>query len=179
MNIIIISGHAGSGKDTAAATMKDILDGVGRRTLIIHYADLLKFTLKEFYGWNGEKDAYGRELLQRVGTDVVRKNYPDYWVDYITFMLGMLDLPYHYVMIPDARFPNEIELVKNMFPDTKHLRVIRPEIEKQTGADWRRHPSETELDGYPYDMVIHNDGKMEDLRNACRALLWHYYGEDV
>lgn len=179
MNIIPISGRAGSGKDTTAETIKEILHGAGRTVLIIHYADLLKFTLTEFLNWDGKKDRAGRELLQTVGTDIVRAQNPDYWVDYIVFMLKNVPVTADYVLIPDARFPNEISRLKDEFENVKHLRVIGREAEDVPDAEWKHHSSETSLDSYPYDIVIHNDGTTRDLTNACRALLWLYYDEDV
>ena len=56
---------------------------MGYSTLIVHYADLLKYMCKTFFGWNGEKDEFGRSLLQRVGTDCIRNVEPDYWVDFV------------------------------------------------------------------------------------------------
>lgn len=179
MKIICISGHAGSGKDTAAGIMKEILHEVGRSVLVIHYADLLKFTLREFLNWDGNKDAAGREMLQRVGTDIIRAKEPDYWVNYIAFMLKTIPVTADYVLIPDARFPNEITRLKEEFDDVKHLKIVRPSVEENQDAEWNRHESETALDRWPYDMIIHNDGGVPDLKNACRALLWHYYDEEV
>lgn len=181
MKIILFSGHAGSGKDTAAGVIKDILHSSGYSVLTVHYADLLKFTLREFMGWDGEKDPRGRQLLQTIGTDVVRAADENYWVNYIVFMLKHLPLLYDYVLIPDARFPNEIDAVKNAFPNAnvKHARVIRRQIEEQPDDGWRAHESETALDSYPHDIVIRNDGDLNDLRSTCRAVLWEYYDEEV
>ena len=78
MKVILISGKARHGKDTLAGMMKEELERKSKRVLIAHYADLLKFICKNFFGWNGEKDDNGRALLQRVGTDVIRKQNPDY-----------------------------------------------------------------------------------------------------
>ena len=80
--VICISGKAGAGKDTVATMAKDMLVDRGERTLVVHYADLLKFICRTFFGWNGAKDAEGRTLLQTVGTDIIRFQKPDYWVDF-------------------------------------------------------------------------------------------------
>ena len=62
--VITISGKARSGKDTTALLLKEALEKKGYRVLITHYADLLKFVCKEYFGWNGEKDEEGRTLIQ-------------------------------------------------------------------------------------------------------------------
>ena len=79
MNTIIISGKAGSGKDTLAQFMKQELEKHGKKVLVIHYADAVKWVLRDYFNWDGKKDAVGRTLLQRVGTDVVRAMHPNYW----------------------------------------------------------------------------------------------------
>ena len=89
MKIITISAKAGGGKDTTALQIQNQLEDMGYSVLITHYADLLKYICKEFWDWDGQKNDEGRTLLQRVGTDTVRKQNPDYWVD---FLKGILKL---------------------------------------------------------------------------------------
>ena len=72
MKVVCISGKAQHGKDTTAGMMKTVLESMGHTVLIAHYGDLVKYVCRTFFGWNGEKDAYGRSLLQKVGTDIVR-----------------------------------------------------------------------------------------------------------
>ena len=83
MEIVSISGHAGSGKDTVAGIIKERLEHDDRKVLITHYADLLKYICKTFFNWNGKKDERGREILQYVGTDIIRKQDENYWVDFL------------------------------------------------------------------------------------------------
>ena len=79
--IIPISGKAQHGKDTAAKILKEKLEDEGYRVLIMHYADYLKFGCTTYLGWDGQKDDYGRTLLQQVGTNQMRHQYPDFWVE--------------------------------------------------------------------------------------------------
>ena len=78
VKVICISAKAQHGKDTSAAILKEIYEANGKRVLITHYADLLKYICKNFFGWNGEKDDYGRTLLQQVGTNIVCAKQPDF-----------------------------------------------------------------------------------------------------
>ena len=48
MQIIVISGKARHGKDTVAGIMKDVFEGWGKRVLVVHYGDLLKFICNIF-----------------------------------------------------------------------------------------------------------------------------------
>ena len=94
MKIICISGVARSGKDTTAGLIQRRLHGNGKRVLVTHYADLLKFMCSQLFGWDGQKDERGRHILQYVGTDVIRKQLPDFWVDFIIQELRLF-LCYH------------------------------------------------------------------------------------
>ena len=56
MKIIVISGKAGAGKDTLGEIIRDKLEALDKTVLITHYADLVKYMCKQFFGWDGVKD---------------------------------------------------------------------------------------------------------------------------
>ena len=161
MKLILISGKAGHGKDTLAKHLKLIYETTEKKVLITHYGDLLKYICKQFFGWDGNKDEKGRTLLQYVGTDVIRKQKPDYWVQFVADMLTFFPDQWDYVIIPDVRFPNEIEGLAGFNP--YHIRIVRPGFNMLT-EEQQKHPSETALDNYDnvFQTVI-NDGTLEDL----------------
>lgn len=166
MKIICISGHAQNGKDTAAQIMRRTLWGYGERVLVAHYADLVKYICRQFFDWDGEKDEYGRSLLQYVGTNKVRAKEPDFWVDFICKMLDLFPDEWDYVLIPDCRFPNEIDYMKEKGFDVTHLRIIRDGFDNGLTDAQKEHPSETSLDNVKPDAVIHNTGGISDLTLA-------------
>ena len=168
LKIILISGKAQHGKDTAAQLLKKAMEADGKRVLIAHYADLLKYLCKTYFGWNGEKDEQGRELLQRIGTNVIRKQMPDYWVRFLSEFLSLFPDEWDYVIIPDCRFPNEIEFFNRTEFDTASVRVYRPDFASTLTAEQQKHPSETALDWFDFDYYIKND-KLDVLeRKLCR-----------
>lgn len=155
-HFILCSGRVRHGKDTSAEIIKENLEKRGYKVLITHYADLLKFICKNFFGWNGEKDETGRTLLQQVGTNCIREQDPDYWVNFVANLIRMFPDRYDFVLIPDTRFPNEIERIADAgFPAT-HVRIIRPDFESQLTEEQENHPSETALDNTAPDFVIKN-----------------------
>lgn len=154
--VVCISGKAEHGKDTFAGLLAETLKKQGKRVLIAHYADLVKYVCKTFFAWNGEKDEEGRRLLQYVGTDVVRAQSPDYWVNFIVGILTMFKNQWDYVLIPDTRFPNECELMNHYGFDTAVVRVVRPNHQSRLTAEQLAHPSETALDDYKFDYVVKN-----------------------
>lgn len=170
MKVICISGKAGSGKDTAAQFMKEELESHGHRVLIIHYADLLKFMCSTYFNWDGVKDEAGRTLLQYIGTDIVRDKYPNYWTDFVAGFIEMFDDDWDCAIIPDARFPNEIDIMRERF-GAVHVRVDRgrDHVRSMTSAQME-HPSEVSLDDYLPDYYITNRGTLQQLRetvNTC------------
>ena len=169
MKVICISGKARHGKDTVAELLADVLKENGKRVLVTHYADLLKYVCKTFFGWDGVKDEKGRELLQYVGTDKVRAVSPDYWANFVVSILSIFGDQWDYVLVPDTRFPNEYEIYRAFGMDAMIVRVIRPNYISTLTGQQLQHPSETAMDDYPFDVFFVNDGKLQDLRDAvCR-----------
>lgn len=176
MKVVCISGKAQHGKDTTAGMMKTALESMGHTVLIAHYGDLVKYVCRTFFGWNGEKDAYGRSLLQKIGTDIVREQRPNYWVDFVKDMLSMFPNEWDFVLIPDSRFPNEIDGLKQSGFNVIHLRVRRENFESPLTTEQQNHPSETALDHVVPDFLIVNDGTLEDLYNKVCNLVVDRYG---
>ena len=178
MKIICISGKAQHGKDTCASIMQRLLQEQGKKSRIIHFADLLKYLCKTYFDWNGEKDNYGRTLLQRVGTDTIRQQKPNYWVDFVIDFLKLFPDEWDYVIIPDTRFPNEVSCMKEAFPNTLHVRVIRSNFDNGLSIEQQNHISETALDNIEPDVVIMNDGSPRDLLHSIDKFLDMIGGEN-
>lgn len=163
MKVILISGKAQNGKDTVADFLHKALVNDGKRVLVTHYADLLKYICTNYFGWDGNKDARGRQMLQYVGTDVIRKQNPTLWVDFVSMLLKYFHENWEYVIIPDCRFPNEVTtMVENGF-DTVHLRVVRKNFKSPLTEEQQQHPSEIALDNVKPDYFIYNDGTLGEL----------------
>lgn len=171
MQILIISGKSASGKDTAANIMRKNIEAHGLKVITIHYADCVKFYAQQYYGWNGEKDIAGRTLLQELGTNKVRTKFPDYWSELVGKFLAAVPNDFDMAFIPDARFPNEISIVKAFNPQAKVLRIERinedgsPYVNPNLTKEQLLHPSEISLDFHEemFDYIIQNQtGKWND-----------------
>ena len=179
MKIILISGKAGSGKDTVAGILKEhlISDGTPEsKILVTHFADLLKYIAAKFFGWNGVKDDAGRTLLQHLGTNVIREKNPNYWTDFIKSVLKLFENEWEYVFIPDTRFPNEVGEIVSNFENVKVVRVNRPKnnILSETQQE---HPSETALDDFKFDLVLENSFEtLDELSQYLRDMECEIYG---
>lgn len=163
--MIAISGHAGSGKDTVAKYMQEYLETCNQRTIITHFADLLKYVCKSYFNWDGDKDEHGRTLLQEIGTNVVRARAPNYWVDFVGDVLTFFSHMWDYAIIPDARFPNEIQRLRERGFEVKHIRVDRPGFKNDLTDEQNLHESETSLNAATPECIIINDGTLDELKN--------------
>jgi hypothetical protein len=85
-----------------------------------------------------------RRILQHYATEVIRKQFPDYWVD--TVFNKAANEEVNYLLIDDVRFKNEAERIKNY---GGVLIRLDPYIGWEPGkhAD---HQSEIDLDDYSY-----------------------------
>ena len=186
MKVIFVSGKAFNGKDTAGEIFKNKLEARGQKVLVTHYADLLKWMCKNYFGWNGEKDAAGRSLLQHVGTDVIRAQIPNFWVDWMIQLLRLFPKEWDFVIIPDARFPNEIEVLENEFQSNSddiftgvyHFRVERTNFVSPLTEEQQNHPSEKALDRFGYDRKLMNT-TIEDLESQIEKVIVDYFDTDI
>lgn len=93
-----------------------------------------------------------RELLQIIGTDIIRTQNPNWHVDQIR---QMIDYKNNYV-IDDVRFPNEVDMIKEI--GGVLFFVIRPNLEHVSN-----HISETSLKWQDFDNLIINDKNLDNL----------------
>lgn len=176
MKTLILSGKSGAGKDMLAHFMKEELERQGKKVIVMHYGDAVKWVLRDYFNWDGKKDEKGRTLLQHVGTDIVRAKYPNFWTAIVVGLLSAFEDEFDFALIPDARFPNEIEIVS----DALDVITIRIDRKNSDGSDWvnplftpeqLKHPSETSLDNYVFDYIVHNDEGLELLKESAITLL--------
>lgn len=167
MNVILISGKARSGKDQSALFIKEyITKELGQTSVIIKYGDFLKNFLERSIGWDGKKDEYGRHMLQTWGTDIIRENYQYAFTDMMIALLKGICTEFDYAIICDARFPNEIEEIKSVFPSIT-LRIVRDDKISNLTQEQKEHPSETSMDNYDFDAYIYNKSDLDTLNKVC------------
>lgn len=166
MKVIEISGKAQNGKDTVANMIQERLVLDGYKVLVTHFGDLLKYICRTFFEWDGNKNKEGRHLLQYVGTDIIRERVPNYWVDFVTSILSFFKSEWDYVIIPDARFPNEITKLVDCGFEVTHVRVVRSNFESPLAQEQQKHISETALDDTIPDSYIYNDSTLVELNSS-------------
>lgn len=157
--IIIISGKASSGKSLSANIIKENTNN----TILLAYADYLKMYAKNISGWDGSEDTKPRELLQQLGVELIKNNINENMlINRIIEDIKVYSYFYDYIVITDARFPNEIESIKKEFDNVISVRINRNiyNLDKK----YQNHSTETGMDEYNnYDYVIDNNNDLKAL----------------
>lgn len=177
--IIVLAGKARSGKDTFASFLKENLNkeltvnkfytcafANGLKNKLIKDFDLTEEqvfgSLKDVPDLRYPKDRSEgcwapREFLQEVG-QFYRKFKSTYWIDYL--MKDVLETDN--VIITDARFPLEIDTIKNSYDKVISILISRINRDAMINSN---HSSETSLDNYcGYDFIVENNGTLKELQ---------------
>lgn len=167
--LVLGLGHkARHGKDTVAQAM---LESSPADVLRIGFADALYDYCRVEHGMT-TKDA---PLLQRVGVQMREERDPQVWIKAVYYKI--LDKRPKVVVIPDVRFTNEAEFVKALGGYTiKVERRVRVDLGEDklylTSDRDPNHVSETQLDGYSWDLtIINRDRDIITTREHARQVL--------
>ncbi len=175
IKIYLISGKARHGKTTFAKMMKDYFASIGTKSVATSYAKYIKMYAEELTDWDGSPETKPRSLLQYLGTEMIREHLgkENYFVHRLDEDLDIYNEYVSYVMIDDARRPNEIDYFKNKYPtQVKAVRIVRPNFDAGLDAEQANHESEVGLDNYTeYDYTIVNDGTLDDLKTKVREMI--------
>lgn len=136
---------------------------VGRPALPGQLAPLSDVRLSDVVdvlGWEKAKDYVPevRRILQRFGTESIRKIDPDFWITQALRTIDKIDGP---VVVTDVRYENEAEAIKR-------LGGLLGRIVRDVPGATDSHPSETALDDYPTDFTVENT----DLAVFKDAAVW-------
>lgn len=189
--VFLISGKKRAGKDSFAAALAAAMAELhGEPTAAMAFADPIKRCVAECFRLSPDQTTaqelkevvdprWGltpREIMQRFGTEVGRTIHPDVWalnlVDRIKEALAKD--PTTNVVVPDCRFPNELELVRGAFPEGFVASVLVTRKDADDGR-FAAHASETALDGadVAWDFLVDNCGALEDLKKTARRVAGH------
>lgn len=158
--ILMLSGHAGCGKDTAYKLIGKNFAWTRR----FSFADRLK-KIARALTWDGNKDTKGRKFLQDLG-QVARAYNKNVWADIVA---NDIDACGHsIVVITDFRFPNEAEVIKKHSSDVYTIRITGRN--KDLGEN-ENDISEHALDDYKFDYYIDNSGTMVEFENKLVNLI--------
>ncbi|NLL44416.1 MAG: hypothetical protein GX247_01955 [Mollicutes bacterium] len=171
--IYIVCGKARHGKDTVAGMIREICEEKGLKTINLQYSSYIKEYAKKISNWDGSEETKPRELLQKLGTEVIRQN-----IDYLFFVKNICNdiRVYSYffdiITISDSRFKVEVDIPRENFDRVVAIHIERPNFDNGLTEEQKNHPSEKDLDDYDkYDYRIINDGTLEELKEKVREIV--------
>lgn len=173
MKIYLISGKARHGKDTTANYMKDYYEKMGYKPCIMHIGNYIKHFAKDYFEWDGKEETKPRELLQKLGTDIIRQkmNKPYFFTTRLLEDIEVLQNFYDIFLIADVRLPLEIEEVKKIYSNAKVIHIVRRNFETELTSEQQKHITETGLDNYNnYDYNLENTS-LDELRKQVELLV--------
>lgn len=169
MKLILISGKARSGKDTFAKFLDKELTLKGYKVCKLGYGDYIRYYIKKYFGWDGDDDTKPRDLMNYIGTDIIRKQIDkNFHVNRIMQDIKVLSFFFDVAIISDVREPIEIEVPKSTLDDCISVKIVRNNFDNNLSLEQRKAYTETALDSFnDYDYVIENDGTIEELENKA------------
>lgn len=171
--IFIASGKANSGKDTTCELINNYIKLKGLKSVNLQFSSYIKMYAKIISGWDGNEDTKPRSLLQELGTDVIRKYIDeDFFINRIIDDIKVYSYYFDVITISDARFPKELDSIKNNFKDVYKINIKRPNFENNLNDIQRKHVTEVALDNYnDYDYILVNDGSINDLNDKIKQII--------
>lgn len=165
MKIILLGGKANSGKDSTAEYIDQYYRSRGLDVVNIQIGYYIKMYAKEIAKWDGDNETKPRQLLQDLGTELIRKQIDENF--FIKRILQDIDIYSRYfdiITISDGRLPEEFAAIKLAYPETVTVHVTRPGYSSRLSKGQKAHITEMLVDEIDYDLEIVNDGSLDDLQ---------------
>lgn len=169
----IICGKARHGKDTVAEIIRNYYEEHEKKVTNLQYSSYIKEYAKKISNWDGSEETKPRELLQQLGTNVIRQKIdPLFFVNRIVDDIKVYNFFFDAITISDARFKVEVDIPKQNHKNIIAIHIIRPNFDNGLTEEQKKHPTEVDLDDYDkYDYEIINDGTIEDLKEKVIKIL--------
>jgi hypothetical protein len=187
-HIIGITGNKGSGKNTVADIIGDLYHDPDKdlRFNSIAFADPIREKINYIFKLNGTITAYddfkrsivsttdtdmgshsvsGRHVVREIGM-LMRYYNPNQFVDYVEDKINFLTRVNY--IVTDLRFDNELEFLKR-----KNAFIVKVVRDEDTATD--SHITERGFDDSQCDVVIYNNGSIEELTEKVRAVFDKFY----
>ena len=173
MRLIIFGGKANSGKDTSAEYLDNFYKERGLKVVNIQIAYYIKMYAKQIGNWDGSEETKPRDLLQRIGTEVIRETIDkDFFIKRIIEDINVYSHFFDVITISDARFHREFDKIRKAYKEAFCVHVTRPNYVSRLTAKQKAHATEAEVDTYSkYDYELVNDSTLEDLGNKVKKMM--------
>ena len=160
--IFIISGKARSGKNEISKIIEKSYSN--QKSITISFGYYIKDYAKRISDWDGSEETKPRDLLQHLGIELVRNKIDKrLFIDRILQDIEIFSYFYDIIIVSDARLLDEITILKEKYPNSVSIRVVRNDYENNLTEEQKNHLTETDLDNFnDFDYIVENDENLED-----------------
>ena len=158
--IYLLSGKARNGKDTIAGFLKKFYEADGKKVIYSRAGKYIRYYAIEMTGWDGSEETKPRDLLQELGTEVIRNklNKKEMFIQRQLDDIEIYSYFYDAIIVPDIRLPREIDSVKEKFDNVVTIEVNRINFDSSLTGNQKKHITETAMDNYKdFDYIVTND----------------------
>lgn len=170
--IYLMCGKAKHGKDTFSAFLKKAYEDNGKKIIVTQLSKYIKYYAREMTGWDLSEETKPRELLQQLGTSVIREylQKDDLFINRMIDDIDVFSCFYDAIIISDVRLKKEIQDLKASYPNAKVVHIIRPDFDNGLTEEQKKHKTEIDLDDFTdYDVEIVNT-TLEKLEEDAKKL---------
>lgn len=171
--IILIAGRAKSGKSLLAKYFYQQYHNQNKKVIMSPYTKYLKHYIEEITNETIDENNKPRDLLQQISSKIIKKElgkltfFIDRQIEDIEIYSYFADV----ILVPDVRFPNEIQTIKAKFPNVISIGITRKNYISTLTKEQQEDITETALDNYhEYDFEIENTDKT-DLQKIAEDII--------
>ncbi len=148
--IYLICGKAKHGKDTFSSYLKNQYEKNNKKVIITQLSKYIKYYAREMTGWNLTEEDKPRELLQQLGTSVIREQLKknDLFINRMIDDIEVFSCFYDAIIISDVRLKKEISSLREKFPNLVLIHINRPNFDNGLTEEQKKHKTEIDLDDF-------------------------------
>ena len=173
--IFLVAGKARSGKSTVGSIINNKYMSDGKKVITSPITKYLKKYIEEITGNVIDENNKPRELLQKISSDVIKKELgmSDFFINRMIEDIKIYSYFFDVIIIPDVRFKEEIDIVKNNFNKVISIGVRRINYESDLTKEEKNDITEVSLDnynGYDYKIINDNDDLVDDVTRILESI---------
>ncbi len=176
VKLYLISGKARHGKDTFSGYLSDIYNENGKKVIVTQLSKYIKYYAREMTGWNLTEEDKPRELLQTLGTSIIREKLgkEDLFIKRMIDDIEIFSCFYDAIIISDVRLKKEIDDLREVFPNLISVNVFRPNFDNGLTEEQKKHKTEVDLDDYDKfnEQVINTT--LDELKETAKNIYTKY-----
>ena len=160
MQVIIVNGPGGSGKDTLEGFVSDIIMQNNQKAEKVSMVTYVK-QIAEKCGWDGGKNFADRKFLSDLKQALANWNDSPY--EYVKLFIKQMEINQVDVVFVDAREAEDIDRLKKDFGAITVL-IKREALPKAYG-----NIADDNVYNYTYDYVVENNGTLDELKQSAET----------